>query len=95
MSGKDAVNVLGVMRTNADRAELWREAHLFDETALEKWRARSDAAEKAVAELVAAVKEYRAALQAFANDGSPASLIRHEQADERLTAALANIGATP
>ena len=42
------------------------------------------------AELRAAVIEYRAASQAFADDGQPGNWIRYENAEDRLDAALAS-----
>lgn len=81
----DKVDVLAVMDRASARLD-WGDIKAMN-LSLELAEARA-----AVAELIEAVKEYRDALQEFANDGEPENYFRHELAEQRLDAALSRIG---
>lgn len=48
--------------------------------------------DSAVAELIEAIKENRAAMEAFAQDGMPSNYIRFDQSERRLLKALDRVG---
>ena len=78
------VDVLAVMDRAAEKIRFLAEKTGISHPATDLAEARA-----AVAELVEAVRENRAATQAFANDGHPFNYARYDASERRLEAALA------